>query len=90
MTLTATHGTRARSAARLAVRTSTFETGDSLTQTRMRSCVGHGPAMAWLRICAVICASTRSAAIRMASSRRAVRLPFEKKFWIARAIWSWM
>lgn len=42
----------------------------------MRSLVGHGPAMAWLRMCAVICASTRSAAARIAvlAERRQVAL----------------
>ncbi len=87
-TLTAIQATRALSDARFAVRTKAVAAGNSLMQTRMRSWVGHGPVIAWLFMCAVICASTRSAATRSASSRRAVRLPLEKKFWMARAIWS--
>ena len=64
---------------RLPARTSRADSGPGLMHTRSRSAVGHDFPIACSCMYTRICASTRSAVRRSASSRNAIRLPLRKK-----------
>ena len=86
-TCSATTGACSLSATRLAWRTNADVSPPSPMQTNTRSPAAHGPAMAFACMCASNWSSTRCAVRRSVSSRKAVRLPGEKKWRKARSAW---